>query len=353
MTQERLKYLFEQLSSNKISGLEMKELDGWYEKMQQGTDHPIVFSSEVEKEVFIQEMTEDLVLKMDSVNNLHKWRKVNYVRYYSIAAIFVLIIFSTFFYIYNNQKTTQQKKNTLVINNNSAYEQDTIMNNTSSVMRQRLTDGSEIELYPKSTVSYSKKFVLKTREVQLLSGAAKFKVKKNVQSPFIVISKDYSTTALGTTFLVDISSQKSLKVKLLEGKVVVQLTNEKTDFLFKPVYLIAGNEVEVTHNNHKAIVKKTTGINKATNKQPESIQYKNKYVRQDIVFEQCPLQAVLDSLTKYYNKDISYNIPEISLLEFSGIIRKEHELATVLNKICMLNELELTETKKGYRITKK
>src|SRR5207253_1857642 len=64
----------------------------------------------------------------------------------------------------------------------------------------QLPDGSLIVLANKSELTWREPFINK-REITLL-GKAYFKVAKNKTKPFTVISRDISTTALGTQFTV-------------------------------------------------------------------------------------------------------------------------------------------------------
>ncbi|MFW5761233.1 MAG: FecR family protein [Cyclobacteriaceae bacterium] len=85
-----------------------------------------------------------------------------------------------------------------------------------------LPDGSEAMLNSSSKLIYTKEFIADQRLVEL-SGEAFFKVKEDVNRPFIVKSGDFSTKVLGTSFNINEHS-----VSLLTGKVEVLTEDQAT-----------------------------------------------------------------------------------------------------------------------------
>lgn len=91
---------------------------------------------------------------------------------------------------------------------------------TSALDSLQLSDGSKIYLSPNSTFSYPKIFDGEQRLVKLLKGNAFFKVYRNPQKPFIVLSQGLQTKVLGTSFNISITDRESV-VTVHTGKVRV------------------------------------------------------------------------------------------------------------------------------------
>ncbi|NML37908.1 DUF4974 domain-containing protein [Chitinophaga sp. G-6-1-13] len=80
----------------------------------------------------------------------------------------------------------------------------------------QLPDGSQVTLFPGSSVSYSAEFNTALREIRL-SGRAFFNVTGAAQRPFFVNTGKYTTQVLGTSFEID--DRQLLAVTLVSGKV--------------------------------------------------------------------------------------------------------------------------------------
>jgi len=87
-----------------------------------------------------------------------------------------------------------------------------------------LPDGSKVKLNSDSKIRYAKGFLNGHREV-ILEGEAFFEVKKDSQRPFVVRTRDVSTTVLGTSFNVNAYAQSDqIEVAVVTGKVEVKKT---------------------------------------------------------------------------------------------------------------------------------
>ncbi|MCW9706633.1 FecR family protein [Fodinibius salsisoli] len=100
-----------------------------------------------------------------------------------------------------------------------------------------LADGTEIHLNAGSSITFPEQFSVKKREV-VLSGEAFFKVKEDSARPFIVQTKNLSTTVLGTSFNVrSYDNDQQSDVSLVTGKLKVQpsdTTREATSYVLAP-----------------------------------------------------------------------------------------------------------------------
>ncbi|MFZ4863188.1 FecR family protein [Sphingobacterium sp. Mn56C] len=103
-----------------------------------------------------------------------------------------------------------------------------------------LPDGSKIILAPNAAVHYRHDYGQSNRAITVRIGTVTFQVAKDKTKPFVVTAARYTVTALGTVFKVHMLEKETLKVHLLEGKVVVKAL--KADPNVKDVYLNPGEE---------------------------------------------------------------------------------------------------------------
>lgn len=119
-----------------------------------------------------------------------------------------------------------------------------------------LSDGTEVILNSGSSLKYAKEFAAGERVVYL-QGEAFFKVAKDLQRPFRVISKNISTTALGTSFNVRaFPRENNVNISLVSGKVLVSSGGGQSKNADREVILEPGEQASFNELNRQ-IVKET------------------------------------------------------------------------------------------------
>lgn len=210
-------------------------------------------------------------------------------------------------------------------------------NNGHREMLVNLSDGSAVKLQPGSSLSYYEPFGDAARNISM-NGEATFKVAKDKAHPFTVIAKGFTTTALGTEFMVNTRKANHILVKLLEGKVVVK-TTKTSGMEMKDVYLTTGQLLSVNtrskqqhissfslKNELNSPVGKLNTITPATS----------------IAFTEEPLGNVFDRLGKQYNTAFEYqgiDRSEVQKLFFTGSFDSSDPLEVILPAICNMNDL--------------
>lgn len=214
-----------------------------------------------------------------------------------------------------------------------------------------LPDGSAVVLFPKSTISYNQEFNKKYRIINL-KGKAIFKVAKNKKRPFSVFSEGFSTTALGTQFLVTSTKENQIEVKLFEGHVRVRdihsMRKNIPDIYLKPGQLLTLNKLSAKYEistfrlNENALVTTT------------KITPKNQIVtnNRSLNFNNTPLNTVLQKLSEKYKTAIDYDQETVEGLYFTGRVEQTDSLKTVLSIIANMNGLKLKEEQGKLIITK-
>ncbi|WP_354330833.1 FecR family protein [Pedobacter sp. CG_S7] len=269
---------------------------------------------------------------------------------WAIAATILLFICSGLGLYFNYGEKQPQLSH---LNQNSNHRQE-VKNTSNSSMFLTFKDGTKVELYPHSQISYSKIVSINKREVQL-TGKAFFTVAKDKKRPYTVISNQVSTTALGTQFMVDaLKENATIRVALFEGRVVVKSRNTLLKKVNEPVYL---------DPNQEFIYEKRTGLiaqqnfKKTTEHLKDQSLIKESLVKHknfNIYFVREPIEKVFSAVEQAYQVRLSYPKSELKDHYFSGSFNiKDDSLGRVLLILSETNKLNITKTKSGYKITKK
>jgi len=118
-----------------------------------------------------------------------------------------------------NNKKAQAQTNRVIT---TASEQMLVENQTNSLYKQTLSDGSVVWLSPKSKLQYPKKFIGALRQVKM-TGEAFFEVAKDHAHPFVIDGGGVITRVWGTSFRIKSSANIQTEVSVLTGKVSVKL----------------------------------------------------------------------------------------------------------------------------------
>ena len=188
-----------------------------------------------------------------------------------------------------------------------------------------LSDGSKVILNADSKLKYPEQFNNSIREVYL-EGEAYFEAHHNIGKPFIVHSKNLSTTVLGTKFNISAYSEnKIIAVSLLEGKVKVSRSEKgKTDDIgiLKPKEKLLYNE----ENNSSSL-----GVFDSL----ETVGWKDNIYK----FENEPLGEVLSRLERAF--DVKFKLDDRSVLKQKITIKFEKKsLQTVVDVVKSLTGLD-------------
>lgn len=215
-----------------------------------------------------------------------------------------------------------------------------------------LPDKSLIHLMPGSSLRYKKTWNENRRDVYL-TGEATFDVVKNPLKPFTVYSGEMATTALGTKFTVTaLPDADVIKVKLTEGKVVIQ----SADSIYKKIkhdyYLIPGDEFEWDRKLMVATVKRNVKKDKknGTTKTEEN---ETTIASNWYMFNNQSLAQVLDQLSTIYHVRIEYDKKDVSQINFIGRIEKTDSIKSILKDIALLNNLTITRKGNKYLVRKR
>jgi transmembrane sensor len=235
-----------------------------------------------------------------NVNGRKGWR---WMRVAASAALILSIGSVSYWFYYNKATVTAE-----VSVQKEGISADTLhrFNDTEKPMMVLLQDGSSVVLQPGGRLSYAETLNSKRREVTL-TGKAFFEIVKNKEKPFVVYSYGLATKVLGTSFMIDASSEnRDIKVEVKTGTVsVFSISNlgkaKAAEVIDKPGL----DGVTLTHNQKIAFSRKSGKIMSIT--EPIAIASEKDVSRQQFVFDETPVSEVFRILESAYNVRIDYD----------------------------------------------
>jgi hypothetical protein len=199
----------------------------------------------------------------------------------------------------------------------NASSQVEVNNGSDTIHLVRLPDGSNVRLYPKSTIVYSSNSFGKKRELQL-TGEAFFDVRKNSSLPFVVYTKNLVTKVLGTTFYVKaypLDNRASVSVRT--GKVSVY---RKENFSDKTTLANTLDGLIVIPNQQVIYDVANNQLRKTIIEEPVVLV---PDVPQTFVFNSTPLKEVFKTLQNAYGITIIYDESVINSCSLSASMGEE------------------------------
>lgn len=234
-------------------------------------------------------------------DNRVRWFRFTPVRYGMAASLLVLLsLFGwyTFRTIHSNQPATYEELMT-----SAAGSLPEVINTTNQPLRIDLPDRSTVLLYPKSRVSYDKRFLGPKREIYLF-GKAHFNVTKNPAKPFYVYANSLVTKVLGTSFTVQAyEGAKQVKVVVRTGRVSVFAPNRGA--IVNPKETGQSEGVVLTPNQQVVFSPTETRLVKSVVEQPVLL---NQSVQeQAFIFKRTPITDVFAALGQSYGIQIIFD----------------------------------------------
>lgn len=219
-----------------------------------------------------------------------------------------------------------------------------LANNSDSVLPVTLADGSTVQMEKNSSLSYYEPFINDRRDISL-KGIAIFRVAKDKKRPFTVYAGGIATTALGTRFLVNATDSRKVKVRLLEGKVMVNAA-PGSGMTMKDVYLAPGQEFSFDKNKQQYAVIEVHDQPLVAGTIPHPAD------KADLVFRKEPLEKVFQKVGRLYNVPLTFRKKDLHGLYFTGTFLKSDNLNIVLSTICNVNDLLASKNGDTIIITK-
>lgn len=178
-----------------------------------------------------------------------------------------------------------------------------------------LPDGSMVETNSTTVLVYSEDFGTTARTLYL-TGEANFKVAKNAQIPFIVKSKGFTTTALGTEFNVTSYPDENIyKTTLISGSVKVnQDSNQNLEEELNVGQQFIYNKLENTFLVQESNLEEETAWQKG-----------------EMAFNGLTIKEILKVLERNYSVVFHYNSKRATDDKYNFRFKKGTSLEEVLN----------------------
>jgi transmembrane sensor len=273
---------------------EIAMLYQWYDAFEDAGD-PFETLSEHEQQVLkmlmFNKFKASVVLPAvtETQTNSQKRLPLRFMYALSGIAALALIVWA----IYFNKTAVATNPNAIIT---TASEQMVVNNQTNSIYKQQLSDGSVVWLSPKSQLEYPKKFIGALRQVKM-TGEAFFEVSKDHAHPFIIYSGGVITRVWGTSFRIRAYQNIPTEVSVVTGKVSVKLP-EKDD---SEVMLLPKQKVVYARN---------TGV-LARSKENSHSAMRIWQKATVVSFEDIPLDNVLTMLNNHFGTRIYTNDKEL------------------------------------------
>jgi len=332
MTTKEIFTLLEKFKSGKLNNQELSRLKQLFESssalkdllQSMQMDYDLLKLQIQEYPIYPnQEKTKNRILQSILNQNPHKSTKRFPFHYLGWALVASLVIAGIFLY---PKKSTKPQE----------IVWETISTIHGEQKHFRLSDSTEIKLNGNSSITYAKSTTGQLRIVKL-NGEAFFDVAKDPQRPFLILSKDFVTRVVGTSFNIDSDIEKSVEVN--SGKVKVFQMDEKT-------YSTLLNQ-DLT--NFEAQITQSTGdkveLNKGeravltnNNWEVKSFNNNNWYNKELVHFGE-KLSTILKKAYRYYGDSIIVS-PDIANTK-TTITFKRKSIEQVLQTLAEMNNANL------------
>lgn len=204
---------------------------------------------------------------------------------------------------------------------------------TGSPKKIKLPDGSTVWLNARSTLTPSKNFGVKLREVTLV-GEAYFDVVKDRKHPFVVNTASMHLKVLGTAFNVRaFANEKKSEAALVHGSIEVTLVNNPD----KKIVLKPSEKITVRNTNLQVASPSTVGLVEKGRAIPiplitlSNIHYKDQdplpievqWIEKKLAFESETLEDIATRMERYYNVSINFQDESVKSLVLTGVFKEE------------------------------
>lgn len=214
-----------------------------------------------------------------------------------------------------NQETSPEKAEETADNNK-------LVTYDNSEFWLTLEDGTKVHLNYNTTLKYPPHFSASGRTVYL-EGEAYFKIAKDNERPFRVITADGIVKQYGTSFNVNTHVTGVTKVVLVEGSVSV-FPHQGGEYKIQPgelaVLHAASPDVRITKVDIEPYIAWNNGR---------------------FVFDNCSLESLMNVISRWYDKNIFFESEEIKKIRFTGDIDRYGSIIPILKAIQRVTHLKM------------
>ena len=198
-----------------------------------------------------------------------------------------------------------------------------------------LPDSTQVWLNAASSLEFPDKFKGNKREV-FLTGEAFFDVKHADNSPFLIHTKNVTTTVVGTAFNIRAyPDQKAITVSVSRGKVKVSRDDQLIATLTK------GQQVKVNNTKDKdPVIEEEVAVEKI-----------NSWQQGDLSYDDMTIEDIAKDLQNVFNVEIKIEDPAIRQLSISTTFNRDIGAQKAVAILCRFTNKQLVN-KNGTLIIK-
>lgn len=190
-----------------------------------------------------------------------------------------------------------------------------------------LEDGTEVWLNAETTLRYPETFDGDERRVEV-SGEAYFKVAKNAEKPFYVVSGGQEVRVLGTEFNVHAyQDEPTIFTTLVEGSISLKpVEGNRSELMLTP-----GNQAVFSRSDASARVRKV------------DTEVVTSWRSGVFVFENQNLEQIMRTLSRWYNFEYEFADQRVAQTEFMGSIPRYGSFNEVIDIFQKMGGIQLVQ----------
>ncbi len=185
-----------------------------------------------------------------------------------------------------------------------------------------LADGTKVWLNGESILEFPQRFTGRQREVKL-EGEAYFEVAKDHRHPFIVKSRYYTATVLGTSFNATAYSERNAGIALVEGQVKVNCGQDQQELILHP-----GNLLTLTNDKSFKLTQVDTY---PYTQRKEGLFY----------YDNTTLRNIMLDMGRWYNKTVVFENEEYMDMRLHFVAERKENMTDVLRDLSDLAGVDI------------
>ncbi len=281
-----------------------------------------------------------LTNQITPVTKVKRFRPVHY----AIAASVLVVLFLGLMYIVYKQP------------NNNLHYAENFTAKKGEKKKITLPDGTLVYLNADSKIELGDNFDQKDRNVKL-SGEAYFDVKHDAAKPFLVHTKDFKITVLGTAFNVkSYANENESAATLVRGTIKLE---DNTGLNKNTIILKAGQKItyhmlmaqidpgQLTKEHQDRLPKIEVNNLTLMNKQVVESAWTNN----DIIFVNNNFEEIKERLERWFNVTIEFKDNEVAEYVYTANFKNE-DILTVLHNLQQVKHFNFKQKGEHITITK-
>ena len=185
-----------------------------------------------------------------------------------------------------------------------------------------LSDGSILTMNSESEIRIPENFDKRQRDVYM-SGEIYFEIARDTAVPFIVHTDRGNIKVLGTSFNVrDYQDETFLETTLVSGKIAFNQSE-------KEVYLKPNEQLRLNKENGETTVEMV------------DVRLYCSWKEGRFVFEKERLENIMNTISRWYNINVSYEDQAVKDILFTGNIKRYGDLEQVIEMLKLINKIDI------------